>query len=281
MGRGFWIMDDISPLHAKASLNTTQLLDIQPAIKYNYRGSSKNDIPEYPAPAANIHYYLQSEAESVRIDIFDSNGQLVNSYFDKGKGASTDTKRDMATGFYNSPGKRVLSKNKGLNSFQWDMTHFGPWSDNDKRAYMNGPSVAPGNYSIKMTVGDQILTQKLTILADPRVISTGTTQTDMDAQIALSLKIRDLLSDANAYAEDIKKELVMVKGKSKSKAQKLQSILDRLQTQDGTYMKPMLIAQIGYLASMLKQADQMPGKDAYQRYENLAKELGEIKAIKK
>jgi hypothetical protein len=280
MGRGFWIMDDISPLHAKAELNKTQLLELQPAIKYNYRGSSKDDIPEYPSPAANIHYFLQSVPESIQIDILDKNDQLVNSYFDKGKGTTTDVKRDMATGFYNSPGKRVLSKNKGLNSFQWDMTHFGPWSDNDKRAYMNGPSVAPGNYTVKMTIGDQILTQKLTILADPRVIATGTTQKDMDAQIELSIKIRDLLSDANSYADEIKKKLDVVKGKSKSKSQKLENILDQLQTADGTYMKPMLIAQIGYLASMLKQADQMPGKDAYLRFENLAKELEMIKAIK-
>uniref|UniRef100_UPI004049BFEB WD40/YVTN/BNR-like repeat-containing protein n=1 Tax=Fulvivirga sp. TaxID=1931237 RepID=UPI004049BFEB len=281
MGRGFWIMDDISPLHAKEELGSNQLLDIQPAIKYNYRGSSKGDTPEYPSPAVNIHYYLQAIPESIQIDIVDANGKLVNSYLDNGKGAVMESKRDMATGFYNSPGKRVLTKNKGLNTFQWDMTHFGPWSDNERRSFMNGPSVTPGTYTVEMSIGDERFSKTVNVVADPRVLTSGTTQKDMDAQIALSIQIRDLLSDANTYAKEINKELDLVRGKSKSKTLRLQAILDKLQTPDGTYMQPMLIDQIGYLASMLKQADQMPGKDAYMRYENLSKELETIKMMKR
>jgi hypothetical protein len=43
-------------------------------------------------------------------------------------------------------------------------------------------------------------------------------------------------------------------------------------------MTPMLIDQISYLASMLDRADQMPGKDAYQRYDELQKQFYDIQA---
>jgi hypothetical protein len=42
-----------------------------------------------------------------------------------------------------------------------------------------------------------------------------------------------------------------------------------LVTADIIYPQPMLIDQMKYLRSMLMQADQRPGKDAYDRYEVL------------
>ena len=42
-------------------------------------------------------------------------------------------------------------------------------------------------------------------------------------------------------------------------------------------MKPMLIPQISYLYSMINRADQRPGKDAYDRYEELRKEWDMLK----
>jgi hypothetical protein len=44
-------------------------------------------------------------------------------------------------------------------------------------------------------------------------------------------------------------------------------------------MQPMLTNQIGYLGSMLKQADQKPGNDAYERYEELKAKLASLKAM--
>jgi hypothetical protein len=51
------------------------------------------------------------------------------------------------------------------------------------------------------------------------------------------------------------------------------SIEKQLTTQEGRYMRPMLLDQLRYLASMLDRADQKPGKDAYERYEELKKWL--------
>ena len=47
----------------------------------------------------------------------------------------------------------------------------------------------------------------------------------------------------------------------------------KLNTENGTYMQPMLIDQIRYLQSMLSRADQKPGKDAYDRLKELKLEF--------
>ena len=38
---------------------------------------------------------------------------------------------------------------------------------------------------------------------------------------------------------------------------------------EGHYQKPVLIDQLNYLRQMLDQADQRPGKDAFDRYDEL------------
>ncbi|MFW6140896.1 MAG: hypothetical protein ACOC5S_06040, partial [Acidobacteriota bacterium] len=52
--------------------------------------------------------------------------------------------------------------------------------------------------------------------------------------------------------------------------EKLLEIKKKLVTREGIrYPQPMLIDQIQYLYSILNRADQKPGKDAYERHEEL------------
>ena len=64
---------------------------------------------------------------------------------------------------------------------------------------------------------------------------------------------------------------------SDERAAKLDQALAALQTAEGTYRQPMLIAQVSYLASMLRGADQRPGRDAYARFEELAAQLAALR----
>ena len=43
-------------------------------------------------------------------------------------------------------------------------------------------------------------------------------------------------------------------------------------------MRSMLIGQLGYLSMMINRADQLPGKDAYERYDELKGLLQKIVA---
>jgi hypothetical protein len=57
-----------------------------------------------------------------------------------------------------------------------------------------------------------------------------------------------------------------------------QSIWARLVDASGPYPKPVLINQFQNIVRMLNQADQKVGKDAYERFADLEKELAALRA---
>ena len=67
------------------------------------------------------------------------------------------------------------------------------------------------------------------------------------------------------------------KTKDENRVSALKAVLAQLQTSQGIYRQPKLTDQIAYLNSMINRADQLPGKDAYERYDALVGQLQEIK----
>jgi hypothetical protein len=63
-----------------------------------------------------------------------------------------------------------------------------------------------------------------------------------------------------------------------SKVKAIDAVIAKLQTAGGSYPQPMLIDQFAAVARMLGQADQKPGRDAYERFNDLVKELEAVKA---
>ena len=60
-------------------------------------------------------------------------------------------------------------------------------------------------------------------------------------------------------------------------ARQLQAIYARLVTANIVYPQGMLIDQLSNITRMIGQADQKPGRDAYDRFNDLMKELTAIK----
>jgi hypothetical protein len=58
----------------------------------------------------------------------------------------------------------------------------------------------------------------------------------------------------------------------------IDAVIAKLQTAGGSYPQPMLIDQFTAVARMLGQADQKPGRDAYERFDDLVKELEAVQA---
>jgi hypothetical protein len=143
----------------------------------------------------------------------------------------------------------------------------------------------PGTYTLELSVDGKIITQSAEIKADPKVLEAGITQKEMNAQVALSLQVVDLISEAKKITNDLDAKMKPLKAKLDKKAnKKTQSKYDayaivyyQLVTSEGIYMRPMLNAQLGYLGSMINRADQQPGKDAYERYDELKGLLAKIK----
>ena len=92
------------------------------------------------------------------------------------------------------PDTRVLSADKGLNRFVWDMRYPGMdrfeklilWAD-----MKEGPKAVPGSYRAQLNVGEDTQDLVFEIVADPR--SDATAQ-DYAAQFRFVIESRDLLS---------------------------------------------------------------------------------------
>lgn len=282
MGRGFWILDDVTPLHQtrKSTLASNTLFKPRDTYRMRYRGNGKARIPHYPRPSMLISYYLSEEIKGeILLDILDAKGELVRSYTsEKPSKEAAEQEPDMATGFYPRGSNIDLKKTAGSHRVKWDLRVNGPWHEDRERSGRNGPMAAPGEYTIRLTIGEQVLEQKANLLPDPRVLSNGVLEADILAQADLRLSVRDLLSKArqmehelDTRKEKLVKELEAVKeDKQRTKEiEKIDRLLQELSTAEGRYMQPQLVAQLSYLYSMLGRADQKPGKDAYDRFEEL------------
>jgi len=295
MGRSFWVLDNISTLRQDAfqdSESTTTLFKPKDTIRYRnvYRSNDDNVVPHYPAPAVVIDYRLPDEVpDTIRLDILDASGGLVNSY-ESVAGDAEDENGDKVVADMNLSQELLiadesLSSETGMNRFRWNMKHLGAWDEEDDDRFKNGPLAKPGRYTVRLTVGDDVAEQLFDLIVDPRVLQQGTSLADISAQVELSLQIVELLSEARKLEKQLTDEQEELEGKGDEKSEfeqrrleQIEGVLEDLKTADIIYPQPMLTGQISYLYNMINTADQAPGKEAEDRFEVLALQLLEVTA---
>jgi photosystem II stability/assembly factor-like uncharacterized protein len=281
MGRSFWILYDITPLHEISqdiSSGTSHMFKVKDPFRlhggrFSRRpGGSSN--PQYPRPGANIDYFLGSEPEDqIKLEILDNQGTLIREFLSEEKKAPAPG-QERTSGEQApprpSPGT-VLPRNAGLNRFLWDLRYPGPLRGGTGQRRRSGPMVPPGIYQARLSLKDWSQTVSFEVKMDPRVLKEGITAEDISAQVELALKVRDAVNRACRAGAQVRKALDEKNAKEKA----LLDIKKKLISDPGRYTQPMIINQLEYLYSGLTRADQMPGQDAYQRYEVLNKALNE------
>ncbi|MGC9990223.1 MAG: glycosyl hydrolase, partial [Terriglobales bacterium] len=176
-GRGIWIVDDISPLRALTPEMMTKdatLLPGRPSIQYFEAsgGWAEGDETFHGRSRptdAQITYYQKGRHifGDLKIEIFNQDGELV----------------DTIAG----------SKHRGLNRAGWGMRVKPPAVAPAASALFEaaqGPRVLPGTYTVKLTKGDQVYTEQLKVVLDPRA---KYSLEERKAQFALSMKVYKLL----------------------------------------------------------------------------------------
>jgi photosystem II stability/assembly factor-like uncharacterized protein len=289
MGRGFWILDDVSPLHQldhQIASSPAHLFAPRDAYRIRYRVGgfrvSAPTDPEYPDPGAMIYYYLAEEpAGEVTLEILDSQGNVLRAFSSDGPGETPEVEQGMRAPVLVRAGTPALDKAAGLHRFIWDLRHPGAWDEDVDDAGRRGPMAVPGRYEARFSVGDQRLTQGFQVKMDPRVTAAGVSLADLREQLDLNLKIRDALTEAQIALARTRRGLERLEqqGGSQEAIHRLARIESKLATAsaDGIrYAQPMLIAQLRYLYGMSTTADQKPGRDAQQRYAMLREELDGI-----
>ena len=295
MGRGLWIMDNVTPLQqlaaAQSSSETVRLFQPRETIRYRHStNAGGNGEPEYPAPAVHIDlWFKDAPAAETRLEILDAKGQTIRSFGVSG-GRSAGPAQEMRATFRGGGGAGAIRREAGMQRFNWDMRHPGPWTAANPAGGGGGPMVPPGKYGVRLTSGSQTKTQSFDLKVDPRVTADGVTQADLEAQTAFLLRVRDAISDARRLQQGI--EQAMQKAKvppvgaavpgetplTLDYAHPLQALWARVADQPGTYPQPMLISQLNNVNRMVGQADQKVPKDAQDRFNDLLKDLQTLQA---
>jgi photosystem II stability/assembly factor-like uncharacterized protein len=103
-GRGFWILDDITPLRQRAAVQAaTDAYLLKPALAVRVRGATNDPTPwppelpagENPSAGATIDYYLAAPAQgAVALEILNAAGKMVRSYSSADRVLDPDPARD-------------------------------------------------------------------------------------------------------------------------------------------------------------------------------------------
>ncbi|MEM9341273.1 MAG: hypothetical protein AAGA66_21260, partial [Bacteroidota bacterium] len=230
MGRGFWIADDINTLlFFNRGNDSAELIVPSKAIRnrqvFMRVGGSR--IPQYISPGLTIDYYLKEKSNTgLKLELLDGSGKVVNTYYSDttGQKFKTEVIEDMGLNTQTYIIDKRLTNKKGLNRFEWDMTATGPWHKSNNRRFKNGPTVVPGTYTVRLTVGEEVLEKQLELVADPNLTKTNTTVEDIQKQYEFALGLGELLSEARQLEDRLNKELKKLKKVRSSNYEQKKSI---------------------------------------------------------
>ena len=282
MGRGFWILYDLTPFHEMEAetAEASHLFQVKPAHRLytarRFRGGRASHGPQYPSPGANIDYYLESEPSGeLKLEILGADGEVVRAFSSEAHGEKNVLPEESSMRERNLEvvGTSELPISAGMHRFLWDLRHAGPWHKETERSGRKGPLVAPGTYRARLTTGDWSRTVSFEVKMDPRVVGEGqVTEEDVTAQVELALKVREALSDARLAAANLEKA---IEEASEDEKEALLPIKNKLVTASIRYSQPMFVDQLAYLYGNLQRADQRPGRDAFERWDSLNEALQE------
>jgi photosystem II stability/assembly factor-like uncharacterized protein len=282
MGRSFWILYGLAPLRQideRVASSRAHLfrpgdpLRLRMPMRFDPEAP---DQPQYPEPGARIDYYLAADAAGeLTLEILDASGKVLRVFSseDPGEESVLPETAGMREWRLERVGTPKLPKSAGMHRFTWDLRHPGPWNRDPDRSGRGGPLVAPGSYQARLSASDGSETVSFAALLDPRVVREGrVSQADVEAQVKLALEARDALSRGRMAAVRLEKALGEASAEGRAK---LEPILKALVTEKARYSRPMIVDQLEYLYENLDTADQRPGKDAYDRYQELTAQLDE------
>ncbi|MBI9042626.1 glycosyl hydrolase [Lutibacter sp.] len=193
-GRSFWLIDDLTPLHQiNTEIISKEAFLYKPMDSYRMGGSSrmsKTAGQNHPGGVL-INYYVKnvSEKDTISLAFFEADGKHIKTF-------STNPDEDQ--------NEEKLKVEKGSNVFNWDMQY--PDAEKIKGmilwwASLNGPKALPGNYKVKLSVNEEIVSeQQFTLLKDPR---SSATDNDLQKQFNFIIEIQEKLTEIHKTLKNI------------------------------------------------------------------------------
>ncbi len=203
-GRGFWVLDDISPLRELGPSMTAETAHLfKPGDAVRARRNTGEDTPFPPEvphalnpPGGAIVYYYLGAAPSgeVTLDVTDSTGVLVRHMSSVLPPSPADAPPPVPDFWVEKPAPMPTAV--GTNRVNWDLRYDAPPAfDHTYEINANpgqtppspeGPMALPGVYTLKLTVDGKSYTQTVTVRNDPRSPASAS---DLRAQLKLQTKL--------------------------------------------------------------------------------------------
>src|SRR5689334_14359270 len=201
-GRGFWIMDNMTPLRQLSPDESATTL-LKPQLAIRYRGNANTDTPlppdeptgENPLEGAMMDYSLgKNDPGPVTLEIRDAQNNLVRRYASTDPAPAPDPNLRIPRYWVKPPAP--WSAEAGWHRFVWDL-QAQPLSQAEAEYPMaavarrtaprpTGPWVLPGEYRVSLTSKGGTWSYPLTVKMDPRI---KVSSADLTAQFAVSKKV--------------------------------------------------------------------------------------------
>lgn len=272
-GRGFWILDDLAPLqqlNAEVLNSNSHLFALRAAYRFRsitppsrtYDDPTTGEDPQY---GASINYYLKAPAQRTpQVTIRDSTGRLVRTL----RAPNGTGIQRLHWDLTDEPGIQTRLLTSPLYA---EHIRVGPEGRNAPGTTSISLLVAPGRYSVTLTVDGVEHTQPLEVRKDPN--SEGT-EAQIAAQLRLLAKIRtdmDSAAVAVSRVESVRVQLAALRRVTTDAdvTQSIDALEQRLidvemalvdlrqtgQGQDGVRFDAKLIGKLGYMTRALGEGD--------------------------
>jgi photosystem II stability/assembly factor-like uncharacterized protein len=323
-GRSFWILDDLTQLHQihddLSGTDSAHLFKPRDTVRTppdmfaDFWGSpgGKNyhvtlgqnatfymeeretghkvkrviDGGEDLEPGVRVTYYLPDDVEGeVTLSFVDDSGSQIESF-----SSAIPENPENREGLY-------ITAKPGMNSFQWPM--FYPYGekmvDSNFHGRPKGPLATPGEYEVRLCIGDTELTQSFRLLTDPRVTTSaaelaeqfelgGRIQAKLSEIVVAVNTIRNLKPQLAAWADRVAdhNELAISCQTVARLLGNIEAVLVQAEftsSGDSLNHRQMIFEKLSGLAPVVSSADKPPTKQSYAVYDKLAGQADEQLAL--
>ena len=257
-GRSFWVLDDITPLRqvSEAVAQSAHLFTPAPAMRVQRDTYTDTPLPPDEPTAANppdgaiLDYFLPAAANDVTLEIFDGQ-KLVRKFSsnDKPDVTQEQLQKQLIPLYWIKPWS-ALSPATGMHRWVWDLHYPAPLATrheypisaipHDTPRYPLGPTVLPGDFSVRLTVDGKTLTAPLTVKMDPRVKTPAAgLEKKFEAEIRLATLVTDssrAVLEGNSIREQLEK--IQANGKDKDSVEAFEKKLSALLGSPGGFFAP-------------------------------------------